>query len=739
MAAYATKKTKPHENVRLQVANLVLNITKEVVREVKKGLKKEGAGLLWYALVKLEEFLDKSSAWQVIIPQEVAAGEGWVDMDLFGRIIFEFKGFEREFDDAEKQVASKYLAYFPTAMYAVITNYEKWRIYKVVKARQSLELVFSGDLEQAVKVLRNIIADVISGEGYKLPPTPAAIALLFSEISSYEQELEGALDSVLAREAGGERLITPLYESFKHIVTTIYSEADEGFIKRLFVKHTLLHMIALASVSKVFGKTASSVDMCSGSALDVEVALPYLNWWYVAYERGLLEPRHRELVERLTQEIVTRVSLIDWDVPSVEDVFRELYELLIDQETRRKIGEYYTPLWLAELIIGKVAKFAGGLRSKLVLDPFCGSGTFLVLSFYKKVSEGESPDEAISELVGFDINPLAVSIARAELLLAYRRAGGRGAPTPLVFHTDSLRPVFEGRPSGLIAPSSAASDITAYLFNARKAVLEEAFAELLKILKVENVEGVIEAPRDNLLEVVRFEKALSRALRIAAANDKCKALGDPGERARCLEPLIESHLLEALKAGALGDTAIGRLLREKMDKIVPPLSKILSHYGNGVWAVTIASLLAPYVAKAVKADVVVTNPPWLQLTKFRASYAEKVREMANSLAGDALGRKDVGNIIVGSDVASVALYVGLGMAREALGYVMPREASFHASGGMEAGLLLTYAVLKSFEESIERVEMIDLDFDAFQHGNYPSIIVVKMRQGGGAGGAPNGR
>jgi hypothetical protein len=56
--------------------------------------------------------------------------------------------------------------------------------------------------------------------------------------------------------------------------------------------------------------------------------------------------------------------------------------------------------------------------------------------FYKKVEEGEDPDVAIKEVIGFDINPLAVSIARAELMIAYQ-AVKKGTVTPLIFNTDS--------------------------------------------------------------------------------------------------------------------------------------------------------------------------------------------------------------------------------------------------------------------------------------------------------------
>ena len=730
--SYAIRRTRLHENIRLKVASLILSVTKDVVKDLKRQLGEERS-LLVYALNNLEEFLEKSDYWQIIIPQEVAAGKGWVDMDLFGRIIFEIKGSESEFSDAVKKVVEDYLPNYPRALYVVITNYDKWWVLKVSKAKPlTVEEVFYGDLDKARNELRSIIIDVMKREGYKVPPTPKAIALLFSDVSAYEPDLVKMLDSILASEAkSGDKLITPLYESFKHVIKVLYAEADEDFIKRLFAKHTLLQMIVLASVSKVFDKEARDVDLCSGAVLNVEVALPHLNWWYIAYERGLLGSESRKMVERLTGDIVSKVSIIDWDVFYAEDVFREFYELLIDQETRRKIGEYYTPLWVVELIIDKIAELAGGLRGKLVLDPFCGSGTFLVLSFYRKIAEGASPDEALAELIGFDINPLAVSIARAELMIAYRRAGGSGMQTPLIFHTDSFRPVFGGGVSRFIVPRSVAGKGLFAYTGARKTVLEEIFDELSKLFEVEKIERLEGSAKDNLLEIVRFERLLSRALRIATASSECRELPDSDKRLDCLGKLVKSLLAEAIRAEGMGGAFVGRLLKERimsnLDTIATLLAKLLNYYGNGIWAVTITSMLAPYVTRAVKTDIVVTNPPWLQLTKFEASYAERVRESASELIRR-VQKEGIGQVVSGSDLASMALYVGLNMSRQALGYVMPREASFYAGSSMRAGLLLTYAVLKSFEKAIERVEMIDLDFDAFQHGNYPSVVIVKLKQ-----------
>ena len=56
------------------------------------------------------------------------------------------------------------------------------------------------------------------------------------------------------------------------------------------------------------------------------------------------------------------------------DVLKELYESLIDPAQRHQLGEYYTPDWLADLMVREVVTDPLNQR---VLDPSCGSGTFL--------------------------------------------------------------------------------------------------------------------------------------------------------------------------------------------------------------------------------------------------------------------------------------------------------------------------------------------------------------------------
>ena len=121
----------------------------------------------------------------------------------------------------------------------------------------------------------------------------------------------------------------------------------------------------------------------------------------------------------------------------IRDLFKRLYQNLVPKKIRHDLGEYYTPDWLAELLLNEVGftvenfeKIAKekGVEAPLdlrLLDPACGSGTFLVLAI-KRVKEYAVEhfleDKALSKIVrnivGFDLNPLAVMASRVNYLLA---------------------------------------------------------------------------------------------------------------------------------------------------------------------------------------------------------------------------------------------------------------------------------------------------------------------------------
>ncbi|MFD9925303.1 N-6 DNA methylase [[Kitasatospora] papulosa] len=129
--------------------------------------------------------------------------------------------------------------------------------------------------------------------------------------------------------------------------------------------------------------------------------------------------------ESFIRTMARRLSRFAW--ANVEhDVLKVLYESVISTETRKAQGEYYTPDWLAEHMVNEVIEDPLNQR---VLDPACGSGTFLFHSVrrYLRAAEdagkplGESLDGLTEHVAGIDLHPVAVTLARVTYLLAIGR------------------------------------------------------------------------------------------------------------------------------------------------------------------------------------------------------------------------------------------------------------------------------------------------------------------------------
>jgi type I restriction-modification system DNA methylase subunit len=109
----------------------------------------------------------------------------------------------------------------------------------------------------------------------------------------------------------------------------------------------------------------------------------------------------------------------------VKDLFKRLYQNLVPKRVRHDLGEYFTPDWLAELVLKEVG-YDGDLE-KRVLDTACGSGTFLVLAIKEAKNYAEEhfvtdKSELLRKIVrnvaGIDLNPLAVLASRANYVIA---------------------------------------------------------------------------------------------------------------------------------------------------------------------------------------------------------------------------------------------------------------------------------------------------------------------------------
>lgn len=127
-------------------------------------------------------------------------------------------------------------------------------------------------------------------------------------------------------------------------------------------------------------------------------------------------------ITNLAAPLAHRETLRGWSPPLVSidtsglpptDALKALYLDLIPREVRHTSGEYYTPDWLAEHTLDRL----GYEGKSTILDPACGSGTFLALAL-RRIQQHASGSAVLSRIAGIDVNPLATLAARVTLLLA---------------------------------------------------------------------------------------------------------------------------------------------------------------------------------------------------------------------------------------------------------------------------------------------------------------------------------
>lgn len=95
------------------------------------------------------------------------------------------------------------------------------------------------------------------------------------------------------------------------------------------------------------------------------------------------------------------------------DILGHVFQKLISPEERQKFGQYYTD----ENIVDLINAFCIRKGDAAVLDPACGSGSFLVRAYYRKweLDKRLTNQELLEGIYGCDINPFPAHLATLNL------------------------------------------------------------------------------------------------------------------------------------------------------------------------------------------------------------------------------------------------------------------------------------------------------------------------------------
>jgi len=132
--------------------------------------------------------------------------------------------------------------------------------------------------------------------------------------------------------------------------------------------------------------------------------------WFGDEAAGRLELPLKEILLALADAIET--GRFD-----VTDPMQRLHRAVFPADLSHATGQFYTPPWLAEFVL----KSTGWRPGERLIDPFCGSGVFLLAALQASLAQGHAIEDIAPILVGIDISAVAACAARTNLVLACAR------------------------------------------------------------------------------------------------------------------------------------------------------------------------------------------------------------------------------------------------------------------------------------------------------------------------------
>ena len=335
----------------------------------------------------------------------------------------------------------------------------------------------------------------------------------------------------------------------------------------------------------------------------------------------------------LLQTLARRVARFNW-VAAPPDTAANLYETVIPVEERSQLGEYYTPAWLARIMVRELVDDPLNQR---VLDPACGSGTFVAEAVSHFIAAAEEinwgPEETLSRLreavTGIDVHPVAVHLARAAWILAAHPA--INAATAAGLDASMSIPIYLG-------------DALQLRFRTGDMFAERAIT--------------IQTRDENVPELIFPISLVERAEDFDALMGDISAYIEEGT-----DPFLaldENHINDPDERAAIENAiaALQRLHNLKRDHI---------------WAYYTRNMVRPVALSRARVDVVIGNPPWINYNQTFDILRTELENLGRNRYGIWAGRhytthQNVAGLFF---ARSVDLYLRDGGV---IGFVLPHSA-----------------------------------------------------------------
>jgi len=544
--------------------------------------------------VEVERYIQIANQ-QVAIKGIAHIRKGWIDA-VFQDLIFEFKrDLKKEEADGLRELRD-YLTNITHEYncFGLLTDGLIFTAYVLDESQPyHLRRVDSINLETVTPNHAYLWLDAYLLRQSNTPPTSADIVRRFGLLSptfvAASFPLREALNLFGASEGGA--LEVKRQQWAFHLVR-VYGNADISN-DEMFLRHTYLcqfaKVLAYASYFGIGEATKQIEGIINGKAFHV---LGVSNIGEQDFFAWVLAPQ----VRTQTVDVFRRIaeSLIVYDLKQIdEDLLKQLYQNLVEPETRHELGEFYTPDWLAELTLREI-KYQPG---QSLLDPACGSGTFLFTAIRRLSEQGmvgrKLVDFALENIIGMDVHPLAVTIAKINYMLA-------------------------------ILPH-----------------LQSGGSRILRMIPVSMANALQVPSKSHHIEVIEVptEAGMSFKIPVEAArrpNELVEVLEEMGRYARLMAPIPT----EQVKFGDFSDFALKKLALESDSWQITGeqrttwstnahyLTKQIREGRDSIWGYILQNTSRPLVLSYRKFDVVAGNPPWIAYRFIQdQTYQEEIKRL----------------------------------------------------------------------------------------------------------------
>ncbi len=549
------------------IVTVVLRLLRALGVEESKEEHSRGAGRADIYLPRRRVFIEVKKAGAA--NQPLASRSGSVSpFDQLERYVR--AEIEHEIDQLPDQAPDR-------AWIGIVTDGQVWHVWEFPHSRASRapSLVLGNFRPQSAAALLREIAPLLDAAPIGKPRIP------LNPVSEFEDDLSKlfALHDQVVKHARSQRTTETKRQLWLDMLRGSGMAPAAGGETRLFVAHSFL--VALA---RGVEHTLTNPD-ARPDPLKL-IGNGFLGW--------ILDTPSGE---RWAQTLLDRICGFEWRLTS-GDVLRPLYEQFVDAQDRKDFGEVYTPDWLAEMMVSEVLDddwcqqsvqaALSHIHSGMsldgigVLDPTCGSGTFLYHSARRLLASGAlqgldiaQQAEVVCLLVnGIDIHPVAVEFSRATLL--------RALPS---------------------APSAAESALRVYQGDS----LMQRQTDTGTLFEPQNGELLIRSPQQREIRIPRafaehkdFQGMLGRIVEAATSGS-------------ALPSDIAHKLPEELEAIKSGHTA---------------LATVIEAEGNSVWTWFITNVIGADQLSHRKVNRIVANPPWVKVADIRGDRKKVLEALA---------------------------------------------------------------------------------------------------------------